>query len=175
MLGRLASQTLSTLSRVHCFGIELNDCAYMQAQARYMDAVEKFGSMKGKVDGLLSSREDAYLGLLAVPDPGEAYGRKTFTDGLTAVRMLRFRTLTQYTYVQTGMAKASVLALIHPSYPKVTCVQLCEGQMADLHRIPCAGSSAYVIYTGLLPCRQAWQESCHSRGAAHQHRRAASS
>lgn len=89
MLGRLASQTLSTLSHVHCFGIELNDCANMQAQARYMEAVEKFGSMKGKVDGLLSSREDAYLGLLAVPDPGEAYGRETFTNGLIAVQTLR--------------------------------------------------------------------------------------
>ena len=66
----------------------------MQAQARYMEAVEKFGSMRGKVDGLLSSREDAYLGLLAVPDAGEAYGRKTFTIWLTAVQTLRCRIIT---------------------------------------------------------------------------------
>ena len=42
----------------------------MQAQAKYLEAVEKFGSMKDRVEGLLSSREDAYLGLLAVPDQG---------------------------------------------------------------------------------------------------------
>ena len=42
----------------------------MQAQAKYLEAVEKFGSMKDRVEGLLSSREDSYLGLLAVPDQG---------------------------------------------------------------------------------------------------------
>lgn len=39
-----------------------------QAQAKYLDAAEKFGSMRDRVEGLLSTREDAYLGLLAVPD-----------------------------------------------------------------------------------------------------------
>ncbi len=42
----------------------------MQAQARFLEAVEKFGRMKDKVEGLLNSREDAYLGLLAVPGQG---------------------------------------------------------------------------------------------------------
>ena len=42
----------------------------LQAQKRYMEAAEKFGSMKDRVEGLLSSREDAYLGLLDVPHQG---------------------------------------------------------------------------------------------------------
>ena len=35
-----------------------------------MEAAEKFGSMKDRVEGLLSTREDAYLGLLDVPHQG---------------------------------------------------------------------------------------------------------
>ena len=45
-------------------------CMCMQAQKRYMEAAEKFGSMKDRVEGLLSTREDAYLGLLDVPHQG---------------------------------------------------------------------------------------------------------
>ena len=50
-----------------------------QAQARYMEAAEKFGSMRDKVDSLLGTREDAYLGLLDVPDIGEALSSRTGT------------------------------------------------------------------------------------------------
>ena len=35
-----------------------------------MEAAEKFGSMKDRVEGLLSTREDAYLGLLDAPHQG---------------------------------------------------------------------------------------------------------
>ena len=35
-----------------------------------MEAAEKFGSMKDRVEGLLSTREDVYLGLLDVPHQG---------------------------------------------------------------------------------------------------------
>lgn len=38
-----------------------------------MEAAEKFGSLKDKVDGLLSTREETYLGLLEVPEPGEVH------------------------------------------------------------------------------------------------------
>ncbi|CAK0779934.1 hypothetical protein CVIRNUC_004893 [Coccomyxa viridis] len=45
---------------------------YREAQKKYMEAAEKFGSMKDRVEGLLSTREDAYLGLLDVPHQGRA-------------------------------------------------------------------------------------------------------
>ena len=55
-----------------CFGSILAESRDAeQAQARYVEAAEKFGSMRDKVDGLLNLREEAYLGLLEVPDPGE--------------------------------------------------------------------------------------------------------
>ena len=52
-----------------------------QAQARYVEAAEKFGSMRDRVDGLLSTREEAYLGLLEVPDPGEALSSRSSQHG----------------------------------------------------------------------------------------------
>lgn len=46
----------------------------VQAQQKYLEAVEKFGQLKDDVDALLAQRDEAYLELLAVPDAGASSG-----------------------------------------------------------------------------------------------------
>ena len=53
-------------------GLRFDAACGMQAQEAYQQAVERFNDAQKEVEGLLSTREDAYQALLGVhPPPGE--------------------------------------------------------------------------------------------------------
>lgn len=104
-----------------------------QAQARYVEAAEKFGSMRDRVDGLLNLREEAYLGLLEVPDPGEGMSAGchsiaglTLTLRVQCAAVLRHCTIYNIVTDCSHSSADSQEMLIHPSH------RTCKCHMRDL-------------------------------------------
>ena len=103
----------------------------LQAQKRYMEAAEKFGSMKDRVEGLLSTREDAYLGLLDVPHPGVSLTphshmlHQMHTAGLNAHsgRAWPSQEIVKEPAHNMGMSRPAVLVIFKAvvAYPLLAC------------------------------------------------------
>ena len=96
-----------------------------------MEAANKFGSMKDKVDGLLSTREEAYLGLLEVPDPGEA---------------LSSRSPQQENSFQTALHKLQTrVMLFNHCGPAITSCSYCSAWMHKARKQPYQSHNLYLV------------------------------